>query len=159
MAIGIVLGVFGLGFFCWLLFTLAVYALPFLAGLTAGLAAFSSGSGFIGALAIGLLVGVTILVLGQLVFATVRTPLIRLLIGLVYAVPAAVAGYQLGFALAGIGAPIGGWQQVFAAAGAVVVGTTAFARMALPIPPSAGQDSVECAAQSAVGLRSHDVRG
>ena len=34
MAIGIVLSVFGLGFFCWLLFTLAVYALPFLAGLT-----------------------------------------------------------------------------------------------------------------------------
>ena len=33
MAIGIVLSVFGLGFFCWLLFTLAVYALPFLAGL------------------------------------------------------------------------------------------------------------------------------
>ncbi len=29
MAIGIVFSVFGLGFFCWLLFTLAVYALPF----------------------------------------------------------------------------------------------------------------------------------
>src|SRR5882672_5119707 len=35
MAIGIVLSVFGLGFFCWLFFTLAVYALPFLAGLKA----------------------------------------------------------------------------------------------------------------------------
>ena len=30
---------------CWLLFTLAVYALPFFAGLTAGFAAFHSGSG------------------------------------------------------------------------------------------------------------------
>jgi hypothetical protein len=29
--IGIVLSVFGLGFVCWLLFTLAVYALPFFA--------------------------------------------------------------------------------------------------------------------------------
>ena len=48
--IGIVLSVFGLGFFCWLLFTLAVYALPFLAGLTAGHAAFHSGAGVIGAL-------------------------------------------------------------------------------------------------------------
>jgi hypothetical protein len=102
---GIVLSVFGLGFFCWLLFTLAVYALPFLAGLTAGLAAFHSGSGFIGAFVVGLLVGVTIVVLGQIVFATVRTPLIRLLIGLIYAVPATVAGYQLCFALAGIGVP------------------------------------------------------
>ena len=35
LGIGIVLSIFGLGFFCWLLFRLAVYALPFLAALTA----------------------------------------------------------------------------------------------------------------------------
>jgi hypothetical protein len=159
MAISIVLSVFGLGFFCWLLFTLAVYALPFLAGLTAGLAAFQSGSGFIGALVVGLLAGSSLLVLGQMAFATVRTPLIRLLIGLVYALPAAVAGYQLCFALAGIGVPPGDWHHVFAAAGAVAVGLTAFARMAMFIPPSAGQGPVEGTAHSAVGLRSHDLRG
>ncbi len=28
LAVGIVLSVVGLGFFCWLLFTLAIYALP-----------------------------------------------------------------------------------------------------------------------------------
>jgi|FEC22Drversion2_1045045.scaffolds.fasta_scaffold02790_1 hypothetical protein len=156
MAIGIVLSVFGLGFFCWLLFTLAVYALPFLAGLTVGLAAFHSGAGLVAALVVGFLVGVTLWVLGQIVLTSVRTPLIRLLIGLVYAVPATIAGYQLCFALAGIGVPVGGWQQAFAVAGAVVVGVTAFARMALVIPSSAGQDSVEGTAQSAVDLRSHD---
>jgi hypothetical protein len=159
MAIGIVLSVFGLGFFCWLLFTLAVYALPFLAGLSAGVAAFHSGSGSIGAFVVGLLVGITILVLGQIVFATVRTPLIRLLIGLIYAAPAAVAGYQLCFALAGIGVPAGYWQHVFAAAGAVAVGLTASARMALFILPSDGQGPVEGAARSAVGLRQNDLRG
>src|SRR5262245_34343259 len=109
---GLVLSVFGLGFFCWLLFTLAVYALPFLAGLTAGLAAFHSGAGFIGALVVGLLAGSAVLVLGQMIFATVRAPLIRLLIGLVYAAPAAVAGYQLCFALSGISGPVGDWQPV-----------------------------------------------
>jgi hypothetical protein len=155
----IVLSVFGLGFFCWLLFTLAVYALPFLAGLTAGLAAFQSGSGFIGALVVGLLAGSSLLMLGQMAFATVRTPLIRLLIGLVYALPAAVAGYQLCFALAGIGVPAGDWQHLFAVAGAIAVGLTAFARMALFIPPSAGQGPVEGTAHSDVGLRSHDLRG
>ncbi len=56
LVIGIVLSVFGLGFFCWLLFALAIYALPFLAGLTAGLAAFHSGAGVIGALIVGFLV-------------------------------------------------------------------------------------------------------
>jgi hypothetical protein len=53
LAAGIVLSILGLGFFCWLLFTLAIYALPTLAGLTAGLAAFHSGAGAIGALVVG----------------------------------------------------------------------------------------------------------
>ena len=53
LIVGIIFSVFGIGFFCWLLFTLAVYALPFFAGLTAGLAAFHSGSGVIGALVVG----------------------------------------------------------------------------------------------------------
>jgi hypothetical protein len=43
LVIGIIFSVFGIGFFCWLLFTLALYALPFFAGLTAGIAAFHSG--------------------------------------------------------------------------------------------------------------------
>jgi hypothetical protein len=159
MAIGIILSVFGLGFLCWLLFTLAVYALPFLAGLTAGLAAFNSGSGFAGALVVGVLVGITIFVIGQIVFAAVRTPLIRLFIGLVYALPAAVAGYQLCFALAGIGVPTGSWQHVIAATGAVAVALTAFTRMALLVPPTAGQAPVEGTTQSGFDLQSHDLRG
>jgi hypothetical protein len=159
MAIGIVLGVFGLGLFCWLLFTLAVYALPFLAGLTLGLAAFHGGSGLFGALVVGLLVGVTTLVVGQIVFAAIRTPVIRLLIGLIYAAPAAVAGYQLSFALAGIGEPVGEWQHLFAAVGAAAIGLTALARMALYVPPSAAQGPLEGTAHSAVGLRSQDLRG
>jgi hypothetical protein len=155
----IILSVFGLGAICWLLFSLAVYALPFLAGLSVGLAAFHSGSGFLGALVVGIVVGVTTLVLGQIVFATVRTPLIRLLIGLIYAVPAAVAGYQLCFAVAGIGEPAGDWRHVLAAVGAVAVGLTAFARMALFVPPATGQGPVEGTAHSAVRLRSHELRG
>jgi hypothetical protein len=39
LVIGLVLNVFGIGLFCWLIFTLAVYALPFFIGLTAGMAA------------------------------------------------------------------------------------------------------------------------
>ena len=159
MAIGIVLGVFGLGLFCWLLFTLAVYALPFLAGLTVGLAAFHGGSGLFGALVAGLFAGIATLVLGQIVFAAVRTPLIRLVIGLIYAAPATVAGYQLSFALTGIGVPAGGWQHIFAAVGAGAIGLTAFARMALYVPPPAGQGSLEGTAHPAIGLRSQDLRG
>lgn len=70
---GIILRVFGIGFFCWLLFTLAMYALPFFAGLTAGLAAFHRGAGVIGALIVGILAGDATLAIGQIVFAAVRT--------------------------------------------------------------------------------------
>ena len=39
LVIGLILSMFGIGLFCGLIFTLAVYALPFLIGLTAGMAA------------------------------------------------------------------------------------------------------------------------
>ncbi len=135
LAVGIVLSVVGLGCFCWLLFTLAIYALPTFAGLAAGLAAFHSGAGVIGALAVGLLAGGAIVALGQFAFAATRTPLIRAIIGLLYGVPAAIAGYQVSFALAGIGMPSSGWQTAFAVVGAVVSGCTAFSRLALLVPP------------------------
>src|SRR5260221_13463602 len=57
IAIGIVLNLVGLGIFCWLLFTLAVYALPFFVGATTGVFAYHSGAGPLGAIAVGLLAG------------------------------------------------------------------------------------------------------
>ena len=50
LVIGVILSMFGIGLFCWLIFALAVYALPFFIGLTAGMAAFHSGAGVLGAL-------------------------------------------------------------------------------------------------------------
>jgi uncharacterized membrane protein HdeD (DUF308 family) len=41
LVIGIILSIFGVGLFCWVILTLAVYALPFFVGLTAGMAATS----------------------------------------------------------------------------------------------------------------------
>lgn len=139
MLAGIVLSIVGLGFFCWLLFTLTIYALPTFVGLTAGLASFHSGAGVIGALVIGLLAGSATLALGQLAVASTRTPLIRAIIGLVYGVPAAIAGYQVSFALAGIGVPSSGWQTAFAVVGAIVSACTAFSRLALLVPPADGR--------------------
>ncbi|GEP57612.1 hypothetical protein [Reyranella soli] len=154
LAVSIVLSIAGLGFFCWLLFTMAVYALPTFAGLTAGLAAFHSGAGVVGALVVGLLVGGAILALGQFAFAVTRTPLIRIAIGLLYGVPAAIAGYQVSFALAGVGMPISVWQTAFAVVGAVVSGCTAFSRLAQLAPPPDVQGAG--IAYSPAGGRLHD---
>ena len=112
----------GVAFFCWLLFTLAVYSLPFFAGLSAGLAAFHSGSGVIGSIIVGMLAGGATLAIGQIVFATVRMPLLRAAIGLLYAVPASIAGYHATLGLAHIGVPSEGWRETFAVVGAILVG-------------------------------------
>ena len=136
---GIVLSVVGVGFFCWLLFTLAVYALPFFAGTTAALAAFHGGSDVIGALVIGVFAGGVTLAIGQIAFATAPTPLIRAVIALLYAVPAATAGYHATLGLALVAVPSEGWREAFAVVGAILVGGTAFARMFLFVPPTVGR--------------------
>jgi hypothetical protein len=138
LIIGLVLSVVGLGFFCWLLFTLAVYTLPFFVGMTAGLAAYHSGSGVVGALVVGVFAGGATLALGQIAFATVRTPLIRAVIGFLFAVPAAIAGYHATLGLAHIGVPSEGWREAFAVVGAILIGGTAWARMTLYVPPPPG---------------------
>ena len=55
--IGIVLALVGLAYLCRLLFALAIYALPFFAGVTAGLATYHSGSGPIPAIIVGAIAG------------------------------------------------------------------------------------------------------
>jgi hypothetical protein len=137
--IGIVLGFVGLGFLCWLLFALAIYALPFFAGVTAGLAAYNSGSGVIGAILVAVFAGALILVVGQIAFAIVRSPLIRAAIALLFAVPAAIAGYHATLGLAQMGVPSEGWREAFAMIGAVIVGGTAWTRTTLLAAPTVGQ--------------------
>ncbi len=133
--IGLILGVFGIGFFCWLLFTLAIYALPFFAGLTAGLAAFHGGAGVLGALAVGAAAGIAMLIAGQLAFAATRSISIRFAVALLFAVPAAIAGYHATLGLAEIGVPSEGWREAFAAIGAIIVGGMAWGRMTLFASP------------------------
>ena len=139
LALGLVLSFFGLGIFCWLLFTLAIYALPFFVGLTAAFAAFHSGAGVIGAFLIGCFAGGAALAFGQIAFATFRSPLVRWVIALIYAVPAGIAGYHATLGLAQIGVPSTAWQEVFALVGAVVIGCTAWARLAMSATPNIGQ--------------------
>ena len=135
IVIGLILGVFGIGFFCWLLFTLAIYALPFCAGLTAGLAAFHGGADVLGALAVGAAAGIATLIAGQLAFAATRSVVIRASVALLFAVPAAIAGYHATLGLAQIGVPAHSWRVAFSIVGATIVGCMAWGRMTLFASP------------------------
>jgi hypothetical protein len=139
LVLGIFFSFFGLGALLCLLFTLAIYALPFFFAVTAGMAAFHSGAGVIGAILVAAFAGGATLAIGQIVFATVSSPTIRAAVALLYAVPATIAGYSATHGLAELSMPSATWQMIFAAIGAICVGCTAFARLAMFAPPVAGQ--------------------
>jgi hypothetical protein len=137
--LGIIFSVFAIAFFCWLLFTLAVYALPCFVGATAAFAAYHHGYGVIGAGLIALFAGAGTLALGQLLFATVRVPILRAGIALIFAIPAAVAGYHATLGIAHIAMPPSTLTEILAFVGATLVGGTAWSRMAIFVPPATGE--------------------
>jgi len=124
-----------LGAMCWLLFNLAVLALPLFAGVSVGLTAMNSGAGPIGGILVGLLAGAATLIAGQLVFTLAPSAAVRLAVAALFAVPAAVVGYHATHGLAAIAVPADGWRHAFAIVGAIVIGLTALARLSLPYDP------------------------
>ena len=127
--LGIILSIAAIGFFCWLLFTLAVFALPLFAGVTAGGWAFHTGAGWLGAILIGTVAAGLTLGAGQLLLGQVRPLWARLLIALAFVAPAAIAGYHATHGILKHTMPSETWQLVFSVFGAVAVGVTAFARV------------------------------
>ena len=129
MAFSIILTILGIGAFCVLLYNFAVYALPAFVGFSAGFWAIHSGAG-IGSIVVGFAAGVIVFSAGQLTFAKCRSALLRSLLVLLFAAPAAWAGFSVVLQLSELGVPSPIWRHVFAAIGAVAVGCTAVARLA-----------------------------
>ena len=119
LALGLVLNTVGIGLFCWLIFTLAVYALPFFVAVNAGMMAFHSGAGVLGAPLVGIAAGAVALAIGQTAFAMTRSLILRAAIAAAFAVPAAIAGYHVVLAMSQIGMPSLVWREVFACLGAL----------------------------------------
>jgi hypothetical protein len=129
--IGLILAIVALIFLCWLLFSLAVYALPCFVGLSAGLWVLHHDSGVTVAIAAGLCAGVVALALGRLAFTYLRAPTLRILVALAFVAPAGLAGF---YTALGLGRNFGAappWADVIAGLGALMVGGTAFARIAV----------------------------
>jgi hypothetical protein len=133
--IGVLLNIVGLGVLCWALLALAIHALPFFVGATAAIFAYQTGAGPFGAVIIGFVAGSFTFVLGQYVFSTTRSRIARIFIGLLFAVPAARAGYEVTLALSHLGIPSETWRAAFAMVGAVFVGGTAWARLSIVPEP------------------------
>lgn len=127
--LGILLSIAAIGFFCWLLFTLTVSALPFFAGLSAGTWAWHTGAGWLGAIIVGIFAAGLTLGIGQLLFVIVRPMWARLLIALVFVAPAVMAGYHATHGIVKHTMPSETWQIAFSVIGAIAVGITALMRV------------------------------
>eukprot|EP01037_Dinobryon_pediforme_P019238 gene19238-19624_t len=137
IVIGILFSIAGLGALCWLLFNLAVFALPLFAAVSAGLFAIQFGAGPIAAIGVGFVAGVLTLAVGQAVFTFVPSPIVRGVVALVFAAPAAFAGFHATHGLAGLVVTADDWREALSYVGGAVVGLTALTRLFLPIVPPA----------------------
>lgn len=101
--------------------------------MTAGLAAYHSGSAPIAAIIIGAIIGSVTLVVGRIAFTRLRSPLMRAALAVVFAVPAAVAGYHAAGGLAQLVVAADAWRDAIAFAGATIVAATGVMRMRLSL--------------------------
>lgn len=123
---------------CVLAYTLAVYALPFMLGLSAAQFAYQTGSGLIGAGFVGLVAAGAAFGILALLFDTLRPPILRLIVALVFAAPAAGAGYALVHGITKESVPSEIWRQIFCIVGGGFVGVSALMRLGVsPIPQQA----------------------
>lgn len=132
MVAGIVMTVMLVGMLCVLAYTLATYALPFMFALAAARFAYETGAGFNGAGLIGVAAGVVSFGVLSLLFAAAKVLILRITIALIFAAPAAVAGYALVHGVAGEFVPSPIWRAIFSAIGGIVTGLSAFAKLASP---------------------------
>lgn len=126
------LSVMLIGVMCALAYTLATYALPVLFAVTVTRLAFATGAGFVGAVLIGLFAGVAAYGFLVYLFATLRSSNLRLAIALIFAIPAAIAGYALVHGITRETIPSDIWRQIFCGVGGIFVGLSALWKLANP---------------------------
>ncbi len=128
----ILLGVVLVGTLCALAYTLATYALPFMLGLASARLAYATGAGLIGSGLAGLVAGTVAFGVLAFLFSTLRSPILRFAIMIVFVAPAAIAGYALVHGIARQAVPSELWRQIFCVMGGVAVGVSAWLRLAPP---------------------------
>ncbi len=134
------LSIAGIGLMLWLLFTFAVYALPFYAGLSAAIFAYQQDAGLIGSTVVGTFVAGLVFGVGQILFATLRSPVARALVATLYAAPAGVAGYHAVKGLSTASDTGEPWATIFCIVGGMAVAAVAWVRVSALYPGHSVRD-------------------
>lgn len=122
-----------------LAFGLAVFALPVACGVGAVLLSLHMGAGLLTAGPIGLIAGTLALAAGQAAFACARSASTRLLVAILYAVPAGAIGFGLTFGVVAVGHPGPLAHVLLSLVGAAITAFVAFQRLNALAPPDTGR--------------------
>ncbi len=130
MLIGLALIIVAVFLSCALLFRLSIYALPLFVAFAAASATYHSGYGIIAALVAAMLAAIATIAIAQIALGLVKSDLARAAIGLVFALPAALAGYHAVHGIAAATMPASSWQVAVSLIGATVVATASWTQWA-----------------------------
>jgi len=134
MTLALVFAIAIVGLLCWLLFSFAVYALPLFAGVAAGTLAYQSGAGWLGAIGVGAVCAGAVMIAGHFALTYLRPTWARIAVALLFAAPAAIAGFHAVHGIVKHAVPSEAWQLAFSIVGGLAVGLTACTRLAVMAP-------------------------
>lgn len=109
----------------WLLFRLAAIALPCVAGVVVALQLLDRGFGHGTAIGAGFMAGLFLLFAGRHLYASGGSAVTRLLVALVFAIPAGIAGYHAMKGVSDLASAGSGVSAGLSLAGALVAATAA----------------------------------
>ena len=121
-----------IGTLCVLAYRLAVFVLPVMLGVEIARIAYLTDAGMIGASLIGFIAGALAYGLLSILYVSVRSPAARIAVGLIFALPAAAAGYALISGISANTVPTEHWRMMFCILGGLLVGSAAFTRLSVP---------------------------
>jgi hypothetical protein len=130
MTIFLLLGLFAGLYLLWLLFNLAAHALPVATGISLAFWMRDLDYGYVAAILCGFAAGIAVLVIGQFLFTVIRSPIVRLAIALLFAIPAGIAGYHAVRGVMGLAIDPGMTLSTLSWVGGVTIAITAWIRLA-----------------------------
>jgi hypothetical protein len=128
MLIGLALVIVSVFLCCAVLFRLSVHALPLFVAFAAASVTYRADHGIVAALLAATLAAVATIALAQIALGLARSDLARAAIGLIFALPASLAGYHAVHGIAVATMPASSWQITVSLLGAVVIAAASWAQ-------------------------------
>ncbi|MBK8631487.1 MAG: hypothetical protein IPN84_15225 [Sphingomonadales bacterium] len=128
MLTGFALVIVAVYFACALLFRLSVHALPLFVAFAAASATYQTDSGIVAALLAAALAALATIAVAQIGLGAIKSNFGRAVIGLFFALPAALAGYHAVHGIAEATMPVSIWQMVVSFIGAGVIAAASWTR-------------------------------